>query len=110
MDIIWKIFLTIIFGVFLLSGCTSIITGNAQSVEANNYFEEVSKVIAESNYSQEVIDSCEAEAASNGYELEVIVESSARPGGPKCAKLIFKYDYEMKLFGFSQQKVKQKTI
>lgn len=110
MDVIWKIFLTIFVGIFLLSGCTSIILANAQGVEANNYFEEVSRVIAESNYSQDVIDTCIDEATSNGYQLEVFVESSGIPGGPICAKLIFKYDYEMKLFGYSQQKVKQKTI
>lgn len=110
MDIIWKIFLTIFIGIFLLASCTSIILGNAESMEANNYFEEVSRVIAESNYSQDVIDSCITEATSNGYELEVTVEKATKPGGPVCAKLVFKYDYEMKLFGFSQEKVKQKTI
>lgn len=110
MDIVWKVFLALLIGIFLVTGSTGIIISNAEVTAADNYFEELSKAIVESNYNEEVIAFCIDEAANNGYKLQVTVEGNSRPGAAKYAKLVFKYNYEIKIFGFSQEKTKQKLL
>lgn len=110
MEMIYKMMLLVVLIIFLVSGGFAVSNACIDVIRANNYFEEVSKVIQESNYNQSVIDDCCEEAVKNGYELSVVVEGNDRPGVLHYAKIIFTYKYEVKMFGVSIEKQKEKII
>ena len=106
----FKALVAILSALFIVASGFSVTKGFAGAVEANNYMESVSKLILESYYNEEVIATCVAEAAENGYELTVSVEGGDRAGGAKCAKIEFIYDFELKLFGYVQEKKQMKVL
>lgn len=110
LDIVFKAFVGVLAAVVLVGSGLGVITGFSQAVAADNYMESVSKVIVESNYNEEVIDKCIDEAASNGYTLEVDVDSSVKSGVKSYAKIELTYYFEIKLFNIKQQKVQTKIV
>ena len=110
MEMIYKTMLMVLLAIFLVAGGFAVSNACVDVVSANNYFEQVSQVIAESNYNQEVIDACCEEATDNGYQLEVHVSGNTRPGVLHYAKATFTYKYEMKIFGVSVEKKKEKIL
>lgn len=110
MEMIYKLLLLGVLIIFLVSSGFAVSNTCIDIVSANNYFEEVSKVIKESHYNEDVIDVCCEEAKKNGYKLVVMVEGNTRPGILNYAKVIFTYKYEMKLFGVSIEKQKEKIL
>ncbi len=110
MEMLYKLLLLGVLTIFLISGGFAVSNTCIDIVSANNYFEEVSKVIKESHYNENVIEACCEEASKNGYELSVIVEGNHRPGILNYAKVTFTYKYEIKLFGVSVEKQKEKIL
>lgn len=110
MEMIYKTMILVVLVIFLVSSGFAVSNTCIDIVRANNYFEEISKVILESNYNENVINTCCEEALKNGYKLSVLVEGNNRPGVLNYAKLVFTYKYEIKMFGVSIEKQKEKII
>ena len=110
MELIYRMIILVVLIIFLVSGGFAVSNACIDVVSANNYFEEVAKVISESNYNETVIDTCCEEASENGYHLSVLVEGNRRPGALHYAKLIFTYKYEIRMFGVSVEKQKEKIL
>lgn len=96
--------------VILVAGGIAITMGNSDVTTANNYFEELTQIIIESHYSEEVIERCIDEAAANGYTLIVTVEGGTQPGERKYAEAVFKYNYNIPMIGIQSEKTKRKIL
>ena len=110
METIYKMMILVVLVIFLVSGGFAVSNACIDIVSANNYLEEVSRVILESNYSEKVINACCEEALENGYKLSVLVKGNKRPGVLNYAKITFEYKYEIKMFGVSVEKQKEKIL
>lgn len=110
MEMIYKTMLLVLLTIFLVAGGFAVSNACVDVINANNYFEEVSQVIAESNYNANIIDFCCQEASENGYGLVVNVSGNTRPGVLHYAKATFTYKYEMEIFGVSIEKKKEKIF
>lgn len=113
MDMIYKAILTIIMVVFVAATGSSIATTQQTLNNVNSYFDDVTTTIAESHYSEQVINDCIAEAATNGYTLtvNVIEDTSANgPGKMLYAKAEMQYKYQINILGVSETKTKHKII
>ena len=110
MDSIFKVALAVFVIVAIAIGGTSIATVEQDVSLAIDYFDDVADVIAESNYSQTVIDKCVAEATANGYTLTVDIIGSPQPGMKRYAKAEFQYHYKIPLFGVDEVKTQHKII
>ena len=110
MDSIFKGLLVLLSVIAILVTGSSLALSSADIAKANDYFDAVSAVIVDSNYSEDVIERCCDEAELNGYKLEVEVQGEAKPGGKKTVKATFTYKYEKKLFFVSKEKVKVKIL
>lgn len=110
MDVLYKVFIGVL-GAVVLVGCgLGVTSGFASAVASDNYMESVAKVIVDSNYNENVIETCKAEALENGYVLTVNVQGSNKNGVKKCAEIELKYYFEIKLFGIKEEKVQKKVI
>ena len=110
MEMIYKMMILVILVIFLVSGGFAVSNACIDIVSANNYFEEISRVILESNYNESVINACCEEALEHGYELSVLVKGNSRPGVLNYAKITFIYKYEIKMFRVSIEKQKEKIL
>lgn len=110
MSTAFKVFITVLSAVFIVAGGFAVTLAFSSAVSTNDYFESVSAIIVASNYSEDVIRDCISDAADSGYELTVLVEGGSKPGQAKYMKIQMKYDFEINLFGFSQEKVKTKVL
>ena len=110
MEMIYKMMILVVLVIFLVSGGFAVSNTCIDIVSANNYLEEISRVILESNYNPEVIDACCDEALEKGYQLSVLVQGNNRPGVLNYAKITFVYKYEIKMFGVSIEKQKEKIL
>lgn len=110
LDMVFKAFVGIMVAVVMIGSGLGVVDGFSQVVRADNYLESVSKVILESNYNAEVIDSCIEEAAFNGYTLQVDVSGSVKAGVRSYATIQLTYYFNIPLFGVRQEKVQIKII
>lgn len=110
MDIAYKVLVTVLSLIIIIASGFAFILGHSEDVAVNNYFESVSKIIIESDYNENVIDSCISDAADQGYELTVNVYGNGKDGSKKYADIELKYMSNYKLFGISIDKVKKKVI
>ena len=74
------------------------------------YFDSVTEAIVESNYNQDAIDECCAEALANGYVLEVTAYGGDVPGAQKYAEFVLRYNFEIRLIGLNLPKIKEKVL
>lgn len=110
MDIIYKLVITVLLVVSVAISGSSIVAAEMDVNSANNYFDDLASVISESNYNQNVIDDCVAEASANGYTLTVNIIGSPSTGTKMYAEMELEYKYEIPLFGVSEVKTKHKII
>lgn len=100
----FKAFVAILSALFIVVSGFSIIVGFGDAVAAYNYVGEVSNLIVESYYNEQIIAECVADALEKGYELTVSVEGEEQPGCARYMRIEFKYDFSLKLFGYTQEK------
>ncbi len=110
MDMIYKVALTIIMVLFLTATGSSIVAVQQELNNTNSYFDDVTTVIAESNYASEVIEACIAEAAQNGYTLRVNVIQGEKSDMMRYAEAQMDYPYRINLLGVSETKTKHKIF
>lgn len=110
LDMVFKAFVGMLAAVVIIGSGLGVVGGFSQAVAADNYMETVSKVIIESNYSEDVINNCMDEAAQNGYALQVDVVRSVKAGVKSYATVRLSYYFEIPLFGIRQEKIQIKLI
>ena len=110
MGSIWKVVLSFAVIILITAVGITITSVNADVTAAGDYMEELSAVIRESNYNENVIRECQQEAAEHGYELEVEVYRNEDRAGNCYAKMSMRYPYRLPLFGIEIQKSKEKII
>ena len=71
MDIIYKIFITILSVIILLSTGFSLTLCIADEIETNQYFSSVTKTLADSHYSERVKEMLIEEVAEKNYTLTI---------------------------------------
>lgn len=110
MGSVWKVILS--FAVILMiTGVGIMITGvNADVAAAGDYMEELSALIRESYYNDEIIRQCKDEAEKNGYFLEVQVYQDQTTIGLKYARIRLRYPYRLPIFQTVVWKVKERII
>lgn len=110
MSEVLKSVLAMFLVILIAAAGASILVANQESTAAGDYLEEVSRVIAESNYSMNVIQACMEEAAANGYTLNVDVIGASVPGMKRYAEVTLEYYYEVSMFGVSDLKTRKKIV
>lgn len=110
MDIIYKVTVAVLSAVILAAGGYALMMSHSEDIAVNNYFEAVTQTIIESDYNDGVIEMCIKEAETYGFELAVDVQGNQIHGINKYAEITMKYTSEIKLFGVSVEKIKQKII
>ena len=110
MSTVFKAFIVVLSSLFMVVSGFSVAVGFGDSIAANNYMESVSNLIIESYYNDEVIEACVQDAAVHGYELSVSVEGKNKPGTARYMRIELTYDFELKLFGYSQKKSLTKVL
>lgn len=110
MDIIYKVLITILSIIILLSTGLSLTLNIADEIETNQYFASVSETLVDSHYSPFVIQQLTEEAAEKDYELSIEVYGSTLPGSYKYAQVTLTYEFHLDMFGIRFNRVKQKII
>lgn len=110
MEAIWKMVLT--FAVILLIASTgiSVLRANAAVLDADDYMEELSAAIRESNYNARCISTCREDAEERGYHLTVQVYEPAGAGRKKYAAVCLQYPYRLTLFSREIWKKKERIL
>lgn len=96
--------------VFILVTALCVPLTSMDVANSGYYFDSVTKVIAESNYKESVIEECKKEAGENNYVLDVTVYGGTVPGEQRYAEFTLTYDFEVPLVGVKLQKVRQKVM
>lgn len=110
MDIVYKVLITILSIIILLSTGLSLTLSIADEIEVNQYFTSVTETIADSHYSEKVSQLLVEEASEKGYELDIQLFGSTAPGAYKYAKVSLTYHFQINLFHISLQRTKEKII
>lgn len=110
MDIIYKVLITILSIIILFSTGLSLTLCIADEIETNQYFASVTETLADSNYSQEVIELLIEEAAQKNYQLSVQIYGSTLPGTYKYAQVTLSYEFRLDMFGIALNRTKQKIV
>lgn len=110
MESVWKTVLTFAVIILITVLGITITAVNVDVTAAGDYLEEASAVIRESNYSEEVIEQCVAEALSNGYILEVEVYENPEYAKSRYARVRLSYPYRLSVLNVSDWKIKEKII
>ena len=110
MDIIYKVLITMLSIIILLSTGLSLTLGIANEIETNYYFTSVTETIVDSNYNEDVIDLLIKEAEEKGYALSVKMFGSTIPGSYKYAEITLSYDFHLDLFDIVLHRKKQKIV
>lgn len=110
MDIIYKVLITILSIILLLSTGLTLTLGIADEIETNQYFASVTETLVDSHYSQKVIDQLVEEAAEKDYELSIQLYGATLPGSYKYAQVTLTYEFHLPLFDIRLKRVKQKIV
>lgn len=110
MDIIYKVLITILSIIILLSTGLSLTLSVADEIETNQYFASVTETLVDSHYSQAVIEDLITEASEKDYELSIKVYGSTLPGSYKYAQVTLTYEFHLDMFGVRFNRIKQKIV
>ena len=110
MDIIYKVLITMLSVILLLSTGLSLTLSIADEIEVTQYFASVAETLVDSHYNEAVSEMLVEEARELGYELTIQVFGSTKPGAYKYAKLTLAYPYQIKLFHISLPRSKEKIV
>lgn len=110
MDIIYKVLITILSVILLLSTGLSLTLCIANEIETNHYFTSVTETLVDSHYSEKVSEQLTQEATEKGYALSIEIFGSTKPGAYKYAEVTLSYDFRIDMFGIVLNRTKQKII
>ena len=98
-NMIYKTGLILIMAISITAVGSSITAAQQSANNVNQYFYDITTLIAESHYSENIIEQCILDAEENGYTLRIELFE-----GYAMAEL--DYLYEIRLLGVSEQKTK----
>lgn len=110
MDTIYKVLITILSILLLLSTGLTLSLTIADEIETTHYFSSVAETLANSHYNENVSDLLIEEAKEKGYTLHIEHYGSSLPGSQKYAQLTLSYTYHLDMFGIALTRTKQKII
>lgn len=110
MDTIYKVLITILSILLLLSTGLSLSLSIAQEIDTNHYFSSVAETLADSHYNKNVANLLIEEALEKGYTLTIDFYGSSPPGAQKYAELTLSYTYHLDMFGIALDRTKQKIV
>ena len=110
MDIIYKVLITILSIIILLSTGFSVTLCIGDEIEINHYFTSVAETLIDSHYNEQIIEQLIEEAAEKDYELTIEVFGSTAPGAYKYAIVTLSYEFHLDMFHISIPREKQKII
>lgn len=110
MDIIYKVLITIFSVIILFSTGLSLTLSIADEIAVNQYFMSVTETLANSHYNEQVSQLLIEEANDNGYHLTIQMFDATPLGNYKYAKVTLSYDFQIKLFGISLPRTKEKIV
>ena len=84
--------------------CITVANASGAVVEAKEFKADVVAEIENSNFNQNVINSCISQAVASGYELQITNCTYDANNDIQAAEVILTYKYEMPLFGISETK------
>ena len=98
MDIFYKVLITILCIILLLSTGLSITLSIADEIETNQYFNSITETLVDSHYNEIIKDKLIEEATENGYLLTIEILGSTKPGSYKYAIVTLSYEFHLDLF------------
>lgn len=110
MDIIYKVLITILSIILLLSTGLSLTLSIADEMETNHYLTSVTETLVNSHYNESVADLLVTEASEKGYTLTIEIFGSTAPGSYKYAEITLTYDFCLDMFDILLHRTKQKII
>lgn len=110
MDIIYKVLITLLSIVILLSTGFSLTLSIADEIETHQYFSSVTETLIDSHYNEEISQMLIAEAFEKGYQLTIEIFGSTAPGAYKYAVVTLSYDFHLDMFHITLPREKQKII
>ncbi|MBR2045128.1 MAG: hypothetical protein IJ958_03210 [Agathobacter sp.] len=110
MDIIYKVLITILSVIILLSTGFSITLSIADEIETNHYLASVTETLIDSHYSEQVKEQLIEEASEKGYLLNIELYGSTKPGAYKYAIITLSYEFHLDMFDITLPREKQKII
>lgn len=110
MDIIYKVLITILSVIILLSTGLSLTLSIADEIETNHYFTSVTETLVDSHYNKNVAQLLIEEAEEKGYNLTIQIFGSTSPGSFKYAEVTLSYEFHLDMFGIVLNRVKQKIV
>lgn len=110
MDIIYKVLITMLSVIILLSTGLSLTLSIADEIETNHYFASVAETLVDSHYNERVKDLLIEEAEAKGYTLTIQMFGSSAPGAHKYAKVTLSYEFHLDMFGIVLNRSKQKIL
>ena len=97
-------FTAIIFLTLFAYAAIVIINAGSGAAAAKDYKADVIAEIENSNFNDNVIDACIAQADASGYKLQITNATFDQDNEIQTAEVILSYDYKMPLFGISVTK------
>lgn len=97
-------FSAIIYISMMLFVSIAIITASLEITAAKQYRADVTAELENSNFNQEVIDACIAQADAMGYQLEITGCTFDKYNDINTAEIVLTYKYEIPLLGISVTK------
>ena len=110
MDIIYKVLITMLSVIILLSTGLSLTLCIADEIEINHYFTSIAETVIDSHYNEQVINQLIKEAEEKGYELSIEMFGSTIPGTYKYAEITLSYEFHLDMFHIVWNRVKQKIV
>ena len=110
MDIIYKTLITLLSLTLLLSTGFALTLSAVDEIETIQYFDSATRLLAESNYSEETISYLIDNASEQGFFLSIEVYDSHLPGFKKYASVTLNYTYRIPLFKITLDRTKHKII
>lgn len=85
--------------------CIAVVSVSADVAAAKEYKADVVAEIESSDFNPNVIDSCKAQAITEGYGLEITPCAYGGTGRVSLAEIRLTYTYEIPLLGITQQRI-----
>lgn len=110
MDIIYKVLITILSMIILLSTGLSLTLCIADEIETNHYFTSVTEALLDSHYNEQISQQLIEEAEEKGYTLTIQIFGSDKPGAYKYAEVVLSYEFHLNIFDITIPRAKQKIV
>lgn len=97
-------FTAVLFIIFFAFAGISVITASSSIMAAKEYKADVIAEIENSDFNENVINTCVSQGADAGYQVEVTPCTYDENNNMRTAEVVVSYEYKLPLFGISGTK------